>query len=328
MVELAMFIITGANGFIGSVLVWELNQAGIEDITCVDAVSLKNRPGPLKNRKYSQFFMHNQLFSELENSDFSRRIKCIFHLGACSDTTEMDVQFLKENNTEYTNNLFTFCTRNNIPFIYASSGAIYGDGHQGFDDSTPSTQFSPLNPYGQSKLNSDIWCEKQSSTPPRWYGLRFFNVYGPNEYHKKEMRSLVHKAYNQILETGRLKLFRSHRPDYQDGQQKRDFVYVKDITRWMLELYQTESITSGIYNLGFGSARTWIDLATAVFDNLNIPLNIDWMDIPENIRHQYQYFTEANINKLKEQKLSPPQWPLEKGVKDYISLLKRENPFL
>ena len=313
-----MVIVTGANGFIGSALVYDLNQNGVSDILCVDTITPQQRPAPLKHLKYTNFIKTDEFFSYLDQSKDT--IECIFHMGACSSTTELDVEYLKKNNTDYTHHLFLYCRDQNIPFIYASSGAVYGDGSMGFSDNTPPETFKPLNPYGWSKLNFDVLALKEKSPPHRWYGLRFFNVYGPNEYHKlnDDMCSIVYKAYLQIQKSKKLKLFRSHHPDYKDGEQMRDFVYIKDITRWMIELWQTPSITSGIYNLGFGEARTWIDLASIIFESLNEELTIDWIDIPDGLRQRYQYFTEANISKLKSQGLSLPQWPIEDGVKDYI----------
>lgn len=325
-----MFVVTGANGFIGSALVWDLNKMGITNILCVDPASIKQRPEPLNNASYSKFTDEKDFLKKVLDRDSSlNSIKAIFHMGACSSTTEMDTEYLRVNNTEYTQHLFEYCAENDIPFIYASSGAVYGGGEHGFDDKTDNEVFKPLNPYGDSKLNFDKWVVKQTTTPTHWYGLRFFNVYGPNEYHKGEMSSVVFKAFKQIRETAKLKLFRSHNKNYEDGKQLRDFVYVKDITRWMIELYENKNAKSGIYNLGYGQARTWLDLATNVFKNMNKELNIDWIDIPIHIRHQYQYFTEANISKLKEQGLSTPQWTIEKGVEDYLqNYLLTDDPNL
>jgi len=315
-----MWILTGSNGFIGSALLSELNLRGHQDLIVTDSIRPEERPELLKNKSYSQFYHTDELFEALDEKSLASKIKGVIHLGACSDTTEMDVDFLRENNTLYTQRLFEFCTQWKVPFIYASSGAVYGSGDKGFDDQSPSEVFTPLNPYGWSKLNFDVWAEKQRQAPPAWYGLRFFNVYGPNEYYKNNMASLVFKAFQQIRETGQLKLFRSHREDFKDGEQLRDFVYVKDITRWICELMEGSSIKSGIYNMGYGKARTWLELADGVFKALNQPMKIDWIDIPENIRNQYQYFTEAKMEKLFSEGLSQPQWPIEKGVKDYVTL--------
>lgn len=314
-----MVIVTGATGFIGSVLVWDLNQRGYEDLYLVDAVKPEERPNILAKKSYKKFIHRDDLFKFLEQDSVRKELEGIFHMGACSSTTEMDRDFLKRVNTDYSKKLFQICAELQVPFIYASSGAVYGDGSKGFDDRTPPEEFAPLNPYGESKAAMDIWAEKQSKTPPRWYGLRFFNVYGPNEYHKESMSSVVYKAFHQIKKNGSLKLFKSHNPDYEDGKQMRDFVYVKDITRWMIGMFEQRNIASGIYNMGFGRARTWLDLAEAVFENINTPLNIEWIDVPESIRDQYQYFTEARMEKLLGQGLPPPQWPLDKGIKDYVT---------
>ncbi|NJL24179.1 MAG: ADP-glyceromanno-heptose 6-epimerase [Calothrix sp. SM1_5_4] len=324
-----MWIVTGATGFIGSALIWELNRHGEKNILAVDHVPPSERPEILKKRAYARFIQADKLFDELEDSALARSIKGVFHMGACSSTTETDEDFLRRNNIEYSQSAWEFCARMNIPLIYASSGACYGDGTKGFDDARNPADFTPLNLYGWSKLKFDIWAMTGHPAPPRWCGLRFFNVYGPNEYHKGEMSSVAFKAFNQIRATGRLRLFRSHHPDYRDGEQLRDFVYVKDIVRWMREMMETPSVASGIYNMGFGKARSWLDLAKNTFANVDQPLEIDWIEIPANIRNQYQYFTEAKMDRLFAQKLSRPQWSLEKGIADYVnSYLKQEDPYL
>lgn len=313
-----MIIVTGSNGFIGSALVWELNQSGREDIVCVDTVSLNERAELLHKRRFQKFLLKDQIWSFLETPEAISSVETIFHMGACSSTTELNVEFLNENNVEYTRRLWNWCTQHKKKFIYASSGAVYGDGSKGFDDNTPPSEFKPLNPYGESKAAFDRWAVQQKATPPVWLGLRFFNVYGPNEYHKGDMSSVVFKAFGQITKTGQLKLFRSHHPDYEDGKQMRDFVYVKDVTRWMHELMLKNDVRSGIYNMGFGKARTWLDLASAVFSNMGKEMKIEWMDVPEDMRPRYQYFTEAKMDRLLGLGLSAPQWPIEKGVADYV----------
>ncbi len=314
-----MIIVTGANGFIGSALVWELNQAGREDIICVDSVSLAERPGPLKKRRYLSFLLKDEIWKFLESPEARTKVETVFHMGACSSTTETNVAFLTENNVEYTRRLWEWCTANQKTFIYASSAAVYGDGSKGFEDSLPSKIFEPLNPYGESKAAFDRWVEEQTLTPPVWFGLRFFNVFGPNEYHKGFMCSVPFKAFVQIQEKSSLTLFRSHNPNYEDGKQMRDFVYVKDVTRWMLELMNRNGLRSGIYNMGYGQARTWLDLATAAFKALGKPMNIEWTDIPEAMRPRYQYFTEAKMDRLLALGLSKPQWPLERAIDDYLA---------
>jgi len=317
-----MIIVTGANGFIGSALVWELNQAGHENIVCVDTILLSEQAKLLKNRRYHQFLGKDQIWPFLDSSEAIKSVEAILHMGACSSTTETNVAFLNENNVEYTRRLWKWCTQYHKPYIYASSAAVYGDGSRGFDDALPTSTFIPLNPYGESKAAFDRWAELQPEAPPLWMGLRFFNVFGPNEYHKGFMASVPFKAYGQIRQTGRLSLFRSHNPEYQDGKQMRDFVYVKDITRWMVAIIGRRDLRSGIYNMGFGQARTWLDLANAVFKTMDRPPAIDWIDVPLEMRARYQYFTEAKMARLVSLGLpaaqSTPQWPLEKAIADYI----------
>ncbi|MBC85953.1 MAG: ADP-glyceromanno-heptose 6-epimerase [Bdellovibrionaceae bacterium] len=313
-----MLIVTGANGFIGSALVWDLNQRGREDILCVDHISPKEEADrPLPYLKYQAFCKPEEVKNYLETH--AEKVDAIFHMGACSSTTETNEDYLRENNTEYTKVMWNLAIQHGCPFIYASSAAIYGDGQHGFDDKTPTSTYTPLNLYGWSKHWFDEWASQQSLQPKSWYGLRFFNVYGPNEYHKQNMASVVFKAFLQIKDTGKLKLFKSHNSKYEDGKQLRDFVYVKDVTRWMIELFESNYAENGIYNMGYGVCRTWLELAENVFKSMNIPTNIEWIDIPENIRNQYQYFTEAKMNKWEDQGLSAPQWSLESGIKDYLS---------
>ena len=261
-----MIVVTGATGFIGSAIVWQLNSMGYKDILVCDTIRPDARPGILKDREFTKFLTKDELLTELQTED-AQKIQWIIHMGACSSTTEMNVEFLKENNTEYTKTLFEWCRDNDAKFIYASSGAVYGDGQQGFDDQVDPNILRPLDPYGDSKLNFDQWVVQQKDFPKLWMGLRFFNVYGPNEYFKKDMSSVVFKAFRQIGVNSQLKLFRSHNTDYQDGEQLRDFVYVKDIVRWIGEILEGKGY-SGIYNMGFGKARTWNALASAVFTNM------------------------------------------------------------
>ncbi len=322
-----MVVVTGANGFIGSALVWALNEeAQRQDLLCTDLVSPKRRPALLKKRRFEKFLDHQQLLSELPN--LKNSVEWVIHMGACSSTTEMNREYLREINTEYTQTLFNWCAQNSIPFIFASSGAVYGDGANGFDDRVDPNELEPLNPYGESKVAVDRWVQKQTEVPPHWYGLRFFNVFGPHEYFKGDMASVVYKAFLQIGENSCLRLFRSHNPDYLDGEQKRDFVYVKDICRWILELIEKKP-DSGLYNMGYGQARTWLELAEATFQGMNKPKKIEWVDIPESIRDRYQYFTCARMDRWFELGLSHPQWSLEQGIEDYLqNYLLTKDPYL
>ena len=329
-----MHIVTGANGFIGSAFVRELNDHGIHNIVAVDPVTIKERPELLKDKKYELFLTEKEFLVWIQKPENNKKIKAIFHIGACSSTTEKNWDYLYENNTQYTQKLFIAAAELGVPFFFASSGAVYGDGSNGFDDQKNPKIYKPLNLYGRSKSEFDIWALEQTKTPPQWFGFRYFNVYGPNEYHKGDMSSVVFKAFTQIKKNGSLKLFRSHNPDYKDGEQLRDFVYVKDITRWMFEIYesiekQPKKFKSGIYNLGAGRARTWLDLANATFKELGLTTNIDWIDVPADIRNQYQYFTEAKMTSLWQQGLSQPQFQLEIGIHDYLqSYLTKKNPYL
>ncbi|WP_413582749.1 ADP-glyceromanno-heptose 6-epimerase [Bdellovibrio sp. HCB288] len=322
-----MIIVTGANGFIGSVMVWQLNEKGFSDIIAVDTVDLQKR-NLLRKRVYSKFLHKDDLWNFLETPEAKSKVTWIVHMGACSSTTETNKDFLWENNTNYTQRIFEWCAQNGKSMIYASSAATYGAGELGFDDTTDPETLKPLNLYGESKVLFDRWALKQKKTPPHWYGLKFFNVFGPNEYEKEGMASIVYKAYNQIKTTGTLGLFKSANPEYKDGEFMRDFVYVKDVTGWMAELMEKKP-TNGIYNMGFGKPRTWLDLAKATFTAMGKEMKINWIEMPENIRGQYQYYTEAKTDKWNQSGMSLPKWPLEKAVDDYVkNYLSKEDPLL
>lgn len=343
-----MIVITGATGFIGSAMVWYLNTLGESEILACDSIPPSKQPEPLRALRFGRFVTKDGLLDFLQLPEAQKHVRAIVHMGACSSTTEMDVAFLTENNVEYTRTLWNWCTTHRKPFIYASSGAVYGDGSNGFDDQTPTSVFRPLNPYGESKAAFDRFVEaelaQKANTPPHWFGLRFFNVYGPNEYLKGPMASVVFKAFQQIKSgpNASLKLFRSHHPKYKDGEQLRDFVYVKDITRWMTELLGrcgvgplaaaqagSGSTQSGIFNMGYGEARTWLDLAKECFASIGKPVAIEFIDIPEEMRPRYQYFTQAKMDRLLGIGLSRPQWSLERGIRDYIQgHLLQEDPWL
>jgi len=323
-----MVIVTGANGFIGSVMVWELNQKGVPVIAAVDAISTEERPEPLRGKKFDRFLMRDQLWDFLNLPETIKNVSWVVHMGAISSTTETNEQLLWEVNTHYTQRLFEWCAKHKKNMIYASSAATYGAGELGYNDTTDSEQLRPLNLYGESKVKLDRWAVLQPNTPPHWYGLKFFNVYGPNEYHKGSMTSVAFKAFHQIQDTGALKLFKSYNSQYRDGEQMRDFVYVKDVTGWMMELMEKKPI-SGIYNMGFGKPRTWNDLGNAVFHSMGKPSNLVYIDMPENLRHQYQYFTEANMRKWLAAGMTKPKWSVEDGVRDYVqNYLSKPDPNL
>lgn len=314
-----MIIVTGANGFIGSQFVLALNHAGLKNVvavTAVDPVDRSARPHPLRHAKVEQFLDRDEIFEYLKTAS-GQKVKWVVHIGANSSTTEKSWDHLLENNVNYSKKLFEWCSANNRPLIYASSAATYGDGELGYDDTTDSEVLKPLNLYGRSKVEVDRWAVKQRSAPPHWYGLKYFNVYGPHEEHKGEQASIAFKAFHQISQTGKLKLFKSYKPEFKDGEQKRDFIYVKDISAWMLELMEKKP-ASGLYNMGSGQARSWLDLGRAVFTALGKKPEIEFIDMPADLRNQYQYFTEAKMAKWKSQNLSGPKFSLESGVMDYV----------
>lgn len=322
-----MIIVTGANGFIGSAMVWELNRNGFKDIVAVDTVNLLSR-NLLQKREYSHFFEANELWSYLTTEEARKKVTWVIHMGACSATTETNWDYLYSNNFQYSQRIFEWCSQNQKNLIYASSAATYGAGENGFDDSFDSEKLKPLNLYGDSKVIMDRWAVKQKATPPHWYGLKFFNVFGPNEYEKGSMASVAFKAFHQIQKTSELGLFKSYNPHYEDGRQLRDFVYVKDVVRWMKELMDKKP-TSGIYNMGFGKARSWLDMAEPLFQALGKPQKIKWLEMPDNIKSQYQYFTEASMTKWQKEGLSKPQWSLEKSISDYVkNYLSQPDPWL
>lgn len=301
-----MIVVTGGEGFIGSNLIKELYKRG-----AIGVISLDTKSESL-----------DSIYAWL--MDNAKKIDCIYHLGAITDTTVMDRNLFDEYNVGASIFIWNLCTENKIPLIYASSAATYGDGEEGFDDEGDILKLQPLNPYGWSKHQFDVWVETQEKQPPFWAGLKFFNVYGYGEAHKAGMASVVFHSYNQINATGGMKLFKSHRPDYKDGEQKRDFVYVDDVVDVCIYLMANKP-ESGIYNVGTGKARTFKDLAIAVFKSLGIPENISYIDTPLKIRNKYQYFTEAKMFKLKLTGYNKKFRELEDGVFEYVNKLKYEN---
>lgn len=324
-----MILVTGGAGFIGSALIKELNKIGRSDIIIVDRLRDSTKWLNLRSLKYENYIYADDFFDIADDEDLYNQIDFIFHIGACSSTTMMDMDYLMVNNVEYSKELFKVASERDIPFIYASSAATYGGGENGYsDDHEKIKDLLPLNPYGYSKQVFDEWVLKQKDYPKFWYGLKFFNVFGPNEYHKEEMRSLVHKAYGQIKKDSKVKLFKSHREDFEDGKQLRDFIYVKDVVAAMLRMMNGSIETSGIYNLGTGKARSFLDLITAVFNAQQIPVNIEFIDMPLEIRDQYQYYTQADMTKFQKNFSDFNFTELEESVQDYVmNYLSKENSY-
>ncbi len=311
-----MIIVTGAAGFIGSCLVSRLNQAGISNIILVDDFSNPEKNRNLEGKDFAFQVERLHLFEWLEKNNPT--IEFVYHIGARTDTTEFNKAIFDELNEQYSQNIWHYCVENKTPLVYASSAATYGLGEFGYSDNHELiSKLIPLNPYGDSKNNFDKWVLKQTDTPPFWAGLKFFNVYGPNEYHKGRMASVIFHAFNQIKDKGSMTLFRSHNPNYKDGEQLRDFIYVKDLIEVCLFLKE-HSPQSGVYNLGSGQARTFLDLAKNTFHSLGISPSISFVDTPIDIRDKYQYFTEADMTKLLAAGYKIPFHSLEEGVEDYV----------
>ncbi|MDG1139511.1 MAG: ADP-glyceromanno-heptose 6-epimerase [Opitutales bacterium] len=312
-------VVTGGAGLIGSAVIWGLNQKGFQNILLVD----EDNPSAPKKKNLENLSFHRQLnpknFRELVRckSQDLQDIHTIIHLGACSSTTETNVDYLNDNNLGYTQDLCEFSIESNVRFVYASSAATYGDGSHGMSDQEPDIRkLQPLNLYGWSKHKFDL-IAKERSWDDHIAGLKYFNVFGPNEEHKGHMRSVVSKAYQQICETGKMTLFKSHHPDYEDGKQMRDFLYVKDAVKMTIWLASDEQV-NGLFNLGSGQARTWLDLGYSIFKAINQNPNIEFLDMPEILREKYQYFTEANIQKIRSAGYNQPLLSLEQGVMDYV----------
>jgi ADP-L-glycero-D-manno-heptose 6-epimerase len=321
-----MIVITGAEGFIGSCLVAKLNELNYNDLILVDDFdTCTNRNLNLLGKRFTAKIERKNFFDWLRTN--ANQVQFIFHIGARTDTTETDEKIFKELNYDFSISLWNICVNEGIPLVYASSAATYGEGENGYDDDESKLNLlKPLNPYGKSKNDFDKWAVNQEKQPYFWAGLKFFNVYGPNEYHKGRMASVIFHSFNQIKEFGKVKLFKSHKPDYANGEQMRDFIYVKDLCDVCIFLLENRK-KSGIYNLGTGQARTWNDLANAIFKAMDLPSNIEYIDIPEDIRGKYQYFTEANMTKLKNIGYKKEFTNVENAVNDYVNNYLKNNKF-
>ncbi len=345
----SFIVVTGSAGFIGSCMVSYLNQQGFENLILVDEFDDEEKELNLLHKKYRVRVEREDFFNWVQKE--KPAVSFVFHLGARTDTTEFDYAVHQHLNVEYSQKIWNYCTINLIPLVYASSAATYGEGELGYvDDHDIIEQLHPLNPYGISKNEFDKWVLHQEDHPPFWAGLKFFNVYGPNEYHKARMASVIFHAFNQIKQNGKVNLFRSHKEGYADGEQLRDFIYVKDVVAvcyWLMETVNRKSpgmsdvlpthdlptgqagsrLTSAIYNLGTGKARTFNDLVNATFAGLDIQPQIGYIDIPGDIRDKYQYFTEADMDKLKAAGYTKEFYSLEKGVDDYVRNYLAKNEF-
>jgi len=320
-----VIVVTGAAGFIGSYLVGYLNSIGFNQLILVDDFCVEKKMPNLAGKHYLEAVNRDAFFEWQKTCNYN--IDYVFHLGARTDTTEMDYAVHKKLNLDYSIRIWQLCTFLNIPLVYASSAATYGNGEYGYNDRHDIvSSLQPLNPYGVSKNEFDIWALAQLKHPPFWAGMKFFNVFGPNEYHKGRMASVIFHAYNSISNTGSVKLFRSHNPDYKDGEQIRDFIYVKDIVQLCVWLMQYQP-ASGLYNAGTGTARTFNDLVLAIFSALSVVPKIEYIDTPLDIRDKYQYYTEANMAKVKNAGYDAPFYTLEDGVREYVSEYLTEGKY-
>lgn len=310
-------VVTGAAGFIGSCMVQYLNEQGYFNLLLVDDFGVEKKRNNWEGKQFSEVIERHYFLDWVKINKTS--IACIIHLGARTDTTEFDYSIHQHLNVDYTTNIWNYCVEHQIPLIYASSAATYGNGELGYNDNHEIVEkLDPLNPYGRSKNEIDKWILQQKETPPFWAGLKFFNVYGPNENHKDRMASVIWHSFHQIKKNGVVNLFKSHKANFKDGEQLRDFVYVKDVIKVIYWMMHHQTINSGLYNLGTGKARSFNDLVKATFAGINqIPV-INYINMPEDIRDKYQYFTEANMNKLKEAGYNENFYSLEDGVKDYV----------
>lgn len=319
-----MIVVTGAAGFIGSCIVARLNEDGRKDLILVDDMPDDFKAGNLAGKKYLKYYDKNNFIDLIRKSSLTDPVKTLIHMGACSSTTLQDEKYFIENNLEYTKSLTSWALNRGVRFIYASSAATYGDGSAGYkDDEETVRRCKPLNLYGESKQNFDLWA-LENKLLDRMVGLKFFNVFGPNEYHKGDMRSVVAKAYQQVVEQGKMQLFKSYRTDYADGEQKLDFVYVKDAVDIVMYFFQHLEI-NGLFNVGTGRARTWKDLSYALFTAVGRKPDITFIDMPEGLKERYQYFTQADMSKLRNIGYKKNMTTLEDAVRDYVQYLKENK---
>lgn len=322
-----MIIVTGGAGFIGSAIVWRLNELGTDKIIIVDELGTDEKWKNLVGLKFEEFVHKQEFIDHIRNEKILFKIDAILHLGANSSTTEKDADHLMTNNYRYTETLARFCLKNDVRFIYASSAATYGDGANGFKDDEKNLEtLRPLNMYGYSKQLFDLWAKRHGAFN-KIVGLKYFNVYGPNEYHKGDMRSVVHKAFEQVRDKGKVRLFKSLKPEYKDGEQMRDFVYIKDAIDMTLYFLDKKD-KNGLFNIGAGKARTWNDLVKALFKAMDKPVNIEYIDLPDTIADKYQYFTEADLDKIRSVGYNSPVTTLEDGVTDYVKNYLLKNSYL
>lgn len=312
-----MIIVTGGAGFIGSAVVWKLNQIGEKEIIIVDELSSDEKWKNLVGLNFIDYYHKEDFIEMILNESLPVEFDTMIHMGACSSTTEKDADYLYENNVRYSQELAKYCLTHRARFIYASSAATYGDGSEGYSDEEKQMfDLRPLNMYGYSKQLFDLWLYK-TGVLEEVVGLKFFNVYGPNEYHKGEMRSVVHKSFQQIMAKGEVNLFKSYNPKYKDGEQLRDFIYVKDVVD-VISFFIENKDKFGIFNVGTGIARSWNDLVTSVFNAMNKPVKINYIEMPENLREKYQYYTQADMQKLRNAGFNKNFYSLEEGISDYV----------